>query len=67
MGLDDGEPICPDAIHLTDRSRRKIRNIAFARCRRLKAFLSLSLTKRPNELEYLSPASFSILVLYLLA
>jgi hypothetical protein len=31
MGLEDGEPICPDAIHLTDRSRRKIKNIAFAK------------------------------------
>jgi hypothetical protein len=31
MGLEDGEPICSDAIHLTDRSRRKIKNIAFAK------------------------------------
>ena len=31
MGLEDGEPICSDAIHLTDRSRRKIKNIALAK------------------------------------
>ena len=31
MGLEDGEPICSDAIHLTERSRRKIRNIAYAK------------------------------------
>ena len=28
MGLEDGEPICPDALHLTEESRQKIMNIA---------------------------------------
>ena len=28
MGLDDGEPVCPDALYLTDESKEKIKNIA---------------------------------------
>ena len=28
MGLDDGEPVCPDALYLTDESKDKIKNIA---------------------------------------
>ena len=28
MGLEDGEPICPEALNLTEKSKQKIRNIA---------------------------------------
>ena len=28
MGLEDGEPVCPDALYLTDESKDKIKNIA---------------------------------------
>lgn len=28
MGLEDGEPICPEALNLTEKSKQKIKNIA---------------------------------------
>merc|ERR1712155_130526 len=31
MGLEDGEPVCPDALYLTDESKEKILTIASTR------------------------------------
>lgn len=31
MGLEDGEPICPEALHLTEKSKQKIKNIALTK------------------------------------
>ena len=31
MGLEDGDPVCPDALYLTEESKEKIKNIASTR------------------------------------
>jgi hypothetical protein len=31
LGLEDGDPICPKALHLTDESKEKLRNIALTK------------------------------------
>ena len=31
MGLEDGEPICPEALNLTEKSKQKIKNIALTK------------------------------------
>ena len=37
MGLEDGEPICPEALNLTEKSKQKVRNIALTTHLDLKA------------------------------
>ena len=31
MGLEDGEPICQEALNLTEKSKQKIRNVALTK------------------------------------
>lgn len=31
MGLEDGEPICPEALNLTEKSKEKIKKIALTK------------------------------------